>query len=52
MSYLVDRMKEPSTWRGVIYIITSVGITISPEATESFISIGLLFAGCIGLLKD
>lgn len=50
MNYLIERLKEPSTYRGIVLIITAFGAKISPEQTEAIVSTGLLIAGFIGAL--
>ena len=46
--YLLDRMKEPSTWRGLILVVTSFGIKLSPDQIEAITFTGLLLAGFLG----
>jgi hypothetical protein len=46
--YLVERMKEPSTWRGIILLLTAVGVPIAPELQSVIISAGLGLAGLVG----
>lgn len=46
--YLLQRAKEPSSWRGVILILTAIGVPIAPAMAESIISAGLAIAGLIG----
>lgn len=46
--YLVERMKEPSTWRGIILLLTAIGVPIAPELQSVIISAGLGVAGLIG----
>lgn len=48
--YLLQRLKEPSTWRGIIYMITAAGIPIAPALADSIIAVGLAVAGLIGAL--
>ena len=43
---------EPSTWRGVILLVTSAGITLTPESMDVLVSIGLFLSGLVGLKKD
>lgn len=50
--YLLARAKEPSTWRGVALLVTSAGITISPEHIELLVSLGLFISGAIGALSN
>lgn len=47
-SYVIARLKEPSTWRGIVAILTACGIAISPAQIEAIITVGLMIAGVIG----
>jgi hypothetical protein len=47
-SYLKKLLSETSTWRGIIFIMTSLGATLSPEQSESIIVLGLAAGGVIG----
>ena len=49
-NYLVERMKEPSTWRGIILLLTAAGVPIAPELQTVIISAGLGLAGLIGAI--
>ena len=48
VSYLVARLQEPSTWRGLVLIATAVGAHLSETQVSSIIEVGLLVAGFIG----
>lgn len=48
--YVVNRAKEASTWRGVIMLLTAVGLNISPEMADAIISVGIAVAGAVGML--
>lgn len=48
MQYILDRLKEASTWRGLVLIATACGTAISPEQQEAIVTVGLLVAGMIG----
>ena len=50
--YILDRAKEPSTWRGVILILTAIGVPIAPEMAESIIAVGIAFAGFVGVVSS
>ena len=50
MNYFLCRLKEPSTWRGMVAILTAFGVTISPEQVEAIVAVGLSVMGLIGLL--
>ena len=46
--YLLARLQEPSTWRGLVLIATALGAVLSPDQQEAIVSGGLLLAGLIG----
>jgi hypothetical protein len=51
--YIVARLKEPSTWRGLIAFATAGGVAISPEQAEAIVASGLALMGLLGALtKD
>ncbi len=50
MAYIIARLKEASTWRGLIAIVTSFGIAISPELTAAIVATGLALMGLIGAI--
>lgn len=53
LDYILDRLQEPSTWRGIVLLLTALGVSFSPDAQEAIISVGLSIAGLIGILtKD
>lgn len=47
---IVDRLSEGSTWRGLIMLITSFGVHLSPDTAESIVSLGMAAAGMIGVI--
>jgi hypothetical protein len=48
--YIKARLKEPSTWRGVILLLTAVGVPIAPAMGEAIIAVGLALAGGVGVV--
>ena len=51
--YILKRLGEASTWRGIILLATALGATFSPEQTAAIITFGLGLAGVIGaFFKD
>ena len=48
--YILDRAKEPSTWRGIILLLTAAGVPIAPELQTVIISAGLGLAGLVGAI--
>ena len=47
-SYILARMKEPSTWRGLTLLLTALGIPLAPGVSDAIIAAGLGLAGLIG----
>lgn len=39
------RLKEPSTWRGLIALATAFGVAIRPEVADAIIALGLALIG-------
>ena len=51
--YILNRLKERSTWLGFIAFATSCGASIATELTESIITVGVSPAGLVGVVtKD
>lgn len=42
-------IREASTYRGLIWLLTAAGMTLSPEQQTAIISIGAALAGLMGL---
>jgi hypothetical protein len=47
-AYILERMKEPSTWRGLTLLLTAAGVPLAPAVSEAIIAVGLAVAGLIG----
>ncbi len=50
MQFLLNRLSEPSSWRGLTFVLTSVGVVLSPELMEQIVVAGTAMAGLIGFL--
>lgn len=49
MNYLINRLKEPSTWRGIILVIAGVfGYQMPPGIQETVIAGGVALASVVG----
>lgn len=51
MTYLLERLKEPSTWRGLFAVLTAVGLKLHPEMQEAILTTGLALIGLINVLR-
>jgi len=48
-TWIVNRLKEPSTWRGLVWLLTVAGITLTPEQTTIVVTAGMTLAGLLGV---
>jgi hypothetical protein len=48
MSYILDRLKEPSSYIGLAAIATGVGLKLEPEVVQAFAA---FFIAAIGLYE-
>ena len=51
MKYLLERLKEPSTWRGLFALLTAVGLKLHPEIQEAILTTGLALIGMINVVR-
>lgn len=47
--YILDRIREPSTWRGAFALLTALGVSLNPDQQSAIISVGLAIIGAIGV---
>lgn len=47
--FLLARLHEASTWRGLVALLTAVGVALTPEQTEAVVAAGLAIIGALGL---
>lgn len=48
--FVLERAKEPTTWRGLSFFLTAVGIYIDPAMYQLITTAGLSVAGIIGMV--
>ncbi len=46
LSYIYARLSEPSTWRGIIALVTATGVALSPDQVDKIVAAGLALIGC------
>lgn len=51
LSWLLDRLKEPSTWQGITVVASAVGANIEPEVATQIASVGAGIFGLINIVK-
>jgi hypothetical protein len=47
--FILDRAKEPSTWRGISLFLTALGVYVDPTLYQQITTIGLSVAGILGM---
>ena len=52
MNWLIARLKESSTWRGIVWMLTACGVTLRPEIWEQITAIGMAAAGLLGVITS
>lgn len=50
MNAIIRLLKEGSTWRGVVLLLTAIGVQIKPDLQAAIISLGLSVAGLLGVI--
>lgn len=48
-NYILARLHEASTWRGLTAGLTAVGVVLSPAQRDAIIALGLAVMGTIGV---
>jgi hypothetical protein len=51
MNFALDRLKENSTWRGLIMVATALGVKLDPTQSEAIIAAGLALVGIINVFR-
>jgi hypothetical protein len=51
ISYILDRLSESSTWRGLILVSVALGARLDPEMQGQIIATGLSLVGLINIVR-
>lgn len=49
MNWLISRLREPSTWRGIVWLATVAGLSLRPDQAEAIVAAGMALAGLLGV---
>ena len=49
MNAIIEKLKEESTWKGLIAIAMACGIHLDPELQNSILTVGLALMGLINI---
>lgn len=50
LTWLMDRLKEPSTYVGLTTVLTAAGVALAPELQEAIVTTGVSIGGLIAIL--
>jgi hypothetical protein len=48
---ILHHLGQNSTWRGIILLATSVGVTLEPELQNQIVALGLASIGLINVIR-
>ena len=51
LEFVVNRLKEPSTWKGLSTLLSMCGVYFNPEQWHTIVGLGALVVGLIDVLK-
>jgi len=46
--YVIERLTEAGTWKGIVALITALGVVMTPDQQGAVIASGLAVMGMIG----
>lgn len=52
IQYLLERAKEPSSWRGVVLLATAAGVNLAPDLINAIVTFGIGLAGLLGVITQ
>jgi len=52
LNWLVARLGEQSTWRGLIGLVTAAGVAITPEQTAAIVAVGMAAIGLVNVFRS
>ena len=50
--YILDRLKEANTWKGIVWFATAFGLVLSPDQQEAIASFGMTLIGLISVFIE
>jgi len=52
MNTIIERLKQESTWRGIIAISAAFGLQIQPDMGNAIVTLALALIGFINVAKN
>lgn len=51
LDYVLNRLQEPSTWRGLVFVVSAAGITLDPSKANAIAAAGMALVGAINIFR-
>lgn len=51
VNIVIERLSENSTWRGIILVVTALGLRLEPELQNQIVAAGLSLVGLINIVR-
>lgn len=51
MNYIIARLFEPSTWRGLVALLTVFGVRLAPDQAEAILTAGVSIYAAINVFR-
>jgi hypothetical protein len=51
MKYILNRLFEPSTWRGLVSLATIFGVKIAPDQADAILTAGVSIYSAINIFR-
>lgn len=52
MNTILEYLTQQSTWKGLIGLVTALGVALSPEQTTAIIATGMALVGLINVFRN
>jgi len=52
LKFITSRLKERSTWLGIIAVVTAAGVAVTPEQTEAIAAAGAAIGGRVAVFTS
>ena len=49
VKFIIARLSEASTWKGIFLLLTAAGVTLKPELQAAITAVGLSLTGLVGI---
>ena len=51
LAWIMDRLGENSTWRGIVGLLTAAGVALKPDQADKIIAAGIAIVGVINIFR-